>query len=233
MKILFLDTSSKFLSLAVAEDSRILKQTHRLLDRKHSLQLVPLIDKILKQAKVPLKKLDGFCVGKGPGSFTGLRIGITTVKGLAFVLRKPVVAIPSLDILAQNTTKIKIAKKRNLSQVCTIVDAKQNKVYSCLYRLRNGTIRRKSRYLLLPIEELLKKIKGEIFFLGDGIRLYRETICRRKKIRPFFGEERFWYPRASRAVPLALERFQKGRLDDINSLMPLYLYPKECQIRRK
>ena len=112
MRILLLDTSSKFLSLAVARDEKILSQTHRKLDRKHSLQLVPLIDKILKKAKVPLKKIDGFCVSKGPGSFTGLRIGITTIKGLAFVLCKPVVAIPSLDILAQNAKKIKPTKKQ-------------------------------------------------------------------------------------------------------------------------
>ncbi len=236
MKILLLDTSSKFLSLAVAEDDKVLSRMHRLLDRKHSTRLISFMDKILKRAGVPLERIDGFCVNKGPGSFTGLRIGITTIKGLAYALRKPVVAIPSLDILAQN---VKLpsplwgkGKGEGVSfQVCPIVDAKQNKVYACLYQLRNGKIKRKSGYLLLPIEELLKKIKGGVFFLGDGVGLYREKISQNKNIRPVFAEEKIWYPMASRAVSLALERFREGKLDDVHSLVPLYLYPRECQIR--
>ncbi len=244
MKILYLDTSSKYLSLAVAEDNKVLSQTHRFLDRKHSTQLVSMLDKILKKAKLSLKNIDGFCVGRGPGSFTGLRIGITTIKGLAFVLQKPVVAIPSLDILAQNACpvinrrfyngakKIKVGKNKNLTlQVCPIVDAKQNKVYACLYKMRNGKIVRRSGYLLLSFEELLKKLKGEIIFLGDAILLYREKLSRSKKIKPIFVEEKFWYPRAAEAVSLALERFREGKLDDVNRLVPLYLYPKECQIK--
>ncbi len=235
MKILYLDTSSKYLSLAVAEDNKILSQTHRLLDRRHSSQLVPLIDKILKKARVSLKQLDGFCVSKGPGSFTGLRIGITTVKGLAFVLGKPVVAIPSIDILVQNARPV-IKREfyngvKNM-QVCPIIDAKQNKVYACLYQARNGKIVRKSGYLLLSLDELVKRLSGRIIFLGDGVRLYGDKIHRIKKIKPIFAEEKFWYPKAAQAVSLALERFKKNKLDDINSLAPLYLYPKECQVKK-
>lgn len=222
----------------------MLAQTHRKLDRKHSLQLVPLIDKILRRARIPLKQIDGFCVSKGPGSFTGLRIGITTIKGLAFVLRKPVVAIPSLDILAQNACPvrnrrfpngvIKSKKKIRLpEQVCTIVDARQNKVYACLYQTRNGKVVRKSKYSLLPLTELLEKLQGEILFLGDGIKLYRQDIFKSKKIQAVFAEEKFWYSRASAAVSLAMERFRKNKLDDVKSLVPLYLYPKECQVRHK
>lgn len=240
MKILFLDTSSKYLSLAVAEDDRVLSQMHRLLDRKHSTQLVSLIDKVLKKARLSLKRIDGFCVSKGPGSFTGLRIGITTVKGLAFVLQKPVVAIPSLDILAQNACAV---INRRILQVCPIIDAKQDKVYTSLYQTRpvqkrfsngarNGKVMRKSGYLLLTIEELLKKLVGEILFLGDAILLYRENIRKSKKIKPIFAKERFWYPQATRAVPLAMKRFREGKLDDVNGLRPLYLYPKECQIKK-
>lgn len=233
MRILYLDTSSKYLSLAVAEDEKVLSQIHRPLDRKHSLQLVTLIDKVLKGAEISLREIDGFCVSKGPGSFTGLRIGITTIKGLAFVLGKPVVAIPTLDILAQNVKKAtKLKHQDKLLQVCAIVDAKQNKVYACLYQLRNGTARPVWRYLLLPVSELLKKLKGKIIFLGDGVRVYRKEICASKKVKPVFTEEKLWYPQARQAVPLALERFHENELEDIDSLVPLYLYPKECQIKR-
>lgn len=234
MKILLLDTSSKFLSLAVAEDDKVLRRMHRLLDRKHSAQLICFIDKILKKAKLSLKQIGGFCVGKGPGSFTGLRIGITTIKALAYVLRRPVVAIPSLDILAENSKRLKRGKKKDLPlQVCTIVDARQSKVYACLYQLRDGIIRRKSRYLLLPLAQLLEKLRGEVFFLGDGVKIYRKEIYDDKNIRPIFAEEKLWYPRVFQAVTSALQRFGEGRLDDVNSLVPFYLYPKECQIKRE
>ncbi|MBL7085190.1 MAG: tRNA (adenosine(37)-N6)-threonylcarbamoyltransferase complex dimerization subunit type 1 TsaB [Candidatus Omnitrophica bacterium] len=233
MKILFLDTSSKFLSLAIAEDKKILSRTHRLLDRKHSLQLIPLIVRILKKIRLPLKKIDGFCVSRGPGSFTGLRIGITTIKALAYVLGKPVVGICSLDILAQNAQGLlRNRTKKETLQVCPIVDAKQNKVYACLYQARNRKIVRKSGYLLLSFEELLKRLKGKVLFLGDAIPFYCEKICKSKKIKPIFAEERFWYPQAAQAVSLALERFRKGKFDDVNSLVPLYLYPRTCQIKR-
>jgi len=233
MKILYVDTSSKYLSLAVAQDNKVLSRTHRQLDRRHSAQLACLIDKMLKRAKVSLKQIDGFCVSKGPGSFTGLRIGITAVKGLAYALEKPAVAIPSLDILAQNVKKIKSVRKRELvRQVCPVVDARQNKVYACLYQARNGKVIRKSGYFLLPIEELLKKLKGEVLFLGDAIPLYREQIRKAKGIKAVFAGEKFWYPKASQAVPLALERFRTGKVDDTDSLVPLYLYPKTCQVKK-
>lgn len=230
MKILLLDTSSKFLSLAVAKDNRILRRKQKLLDRRHSAQLASLIDKILKKAGLSIKDIDGFCVSKGPGSFTGLRVGITAVKGLAYALRKPVVAIPTLDILAQNALK---DKKFSKKLICPIVDARQNKVYACLYQSKNGAIKRQGRYLLLSLGELLRELKGEIFFLGDALSLYREQIRKIRGIKAVFANEKLWYPKISEAVPLALERFRKGKLDDVNSLKPLYLYPKECQIKHK
>ncbi len=234
MKILVLDTSSKYLSLAVAEDNRLLSKMHRHLDRKHSTRLVSFIDELLKKAKLPLEKIDGFCVGKGPGSFTGLRIGITTIKGLAFVMQKPVVAVPSLDILAQNVNRIKTGGKQDSAlQVCPIIDAKQSKVYACLYQIARGKIVRKSAYLLLSLEELLKRLQGKIIFLGDAVSLYHQRIRRSKKIKPVFAAAKFWYPQAAQVIPLALQRFRSGQIEDVATLRPLYLYPQECQIKRR
>lgn len=231
MRLLAIDTSSKYLSLALAEDEKILCQLHRLLDRKHSTRLARFIEQLLKTSKVSLKKIDGFCVSKGPGSFTGLRIGITTIKGLAFVLGKPVVAVPTLDILVQNSKKIKIRERNSSLWVCPLVDAKQGKVYTGLYQVNKEKILRRSGYWLLPLKELIKKLKGKTIFLGDALRLYRREILRYKGIKPIFTEERLWYPKASAAIPLAIERFQKKDFDDVDNLAPLYLYPKECQIK--
>ncbi|MFC1631729.1 tRNA (adenosine(37)-N6)-threonylcarbamoyltransferase complex dimerization subunit type 1 TsaB [Candidatus Omnitrophota bacterium] len=231
MKVLLLDTSSKYLSLAVAHGDRVLSRVHQVLDRKHSLQLVPLIDRVLKRSRVSLAQLDGFCVGRGPGSFTGLRIGLTTIKALSFALDKPIVAIPSLDILVQNIKQIKSHPKRSVTDICAIVDARQKKVYACLYQNKNGRIKRNSRYLLLPIDELLGRLKGEFIFIGDGILPYREKITKARQLKPVFTEERFWYPQAKAAVATARARFQQNKTEDVNKLRPLYLYPKECQIK--
>ncbi|MBN3039352.1 MAG: tRNA (adenosine(37)-N6)-threonylcarbamoyltransferase complex dimerization subunit type 1 TsaB [Candidatus Omnitrophica bacterium] len=229
MKLLLLDTSSRYLSLAVSKDEKVLYSTNRILDRKRSAKLVSLIDNSLKKAQLSLEEIDGFCVGQGPGSFTGLRIGITAIKGLAYILGKPVIAIPSLDILAQNFA---YAKKDCSFSICPIVDAKQKKVYSCIYRLKDDKIKRKSPYLLLPLDDLLKRLQGETVFLGDAVKLYRQKISQAEKIRPIFAKENYWYPRMGAMVPLTLERLQKNDFKDQRSLEPLYLYPKECQIKR-
>ena len=243
MKMLYLDTSNRLLSLAVTQDKKILSQIRVSLDRKHSVQLIPLIDKILKKAKLSLKQIDSFCACKGPGSFTGLRIGITCIKGLAYIFRKPVTTIPSLDILAQNvftmsnftSSKMKKIEKSKLKQlqVCPLIDARQNKVYASIYRMGIDRIERKSGYLLLPIDKLLKRLKGKVIFLGDGVERYRQMILKNKNIQPLFAKEKFWYPQIGQAVALALERFQTGQVDDIDNLVPLYLYPRECQIKKR
>ena len=84
----------------------------------------------------------------------------------------------------------------------------------------------------MPLQELLKRLNGRILFLGDALSLYHRELSRNKKVKAAFAEEKFWYPEAAQAVPLAMERFRKGKFDDVNNLVPLYLYPKECQIKR-
>src|SRR5512135_1749772 len=107
MTILAIDTSTDYLSLAVTRDGKTAARFHRRSAMRHSSLLVPMIDKILKKAKVKLKAVDCFAISIGPGSFTGLRIGVTTVKGLAYALKKPVVTVPTLDAIAANAKGFK------------------------------------------------------------------------------------------------------------------------------
>jgi tRNA threonylcarbamoyladenosine biosynthesis protein TsaB len=224
MKILVFDTSTNFLSLAVSNGDKVLAKSHSFMRQRHSAKLIPLMEKLLKRAKLKVKDIDYICVGKGPGSFTGLRIGITTAKALGLALEKPIVAIPSPDILAQNAEKF-------WGRVCTIIDARQNQVYAGIYNNCTGKMKRESKYLLLPVAEVLDKLKGEVFFLGDGIDAYCAEILKAKNIQPVFAQDKLWYPRAELAIPLALERIRTKKFDDCDSLVPLYLYPKECQIK--
>ena len=137
MNLLAIDTSTKNLSLAVTKKGKVVKFRNVKLTRPLSSSIMPSIKKILNSAGITLSKLDGFAVGLGPGSFTGLRVGLSTIKGLAFATKKPVVGISSLDVLAMNI-------KEDCAQICTLCDAKRNLVYACLYEKKGATLKRKS-----------------------------------------------------------------------------------------
>ena len=224
MNILAIDTSTKNLSLAVTKNGKVVKFRNVKLKRPLSSSIMPSIEKILDSSGITLSKLDGFAIGLGPGSFTGLRVGLSTIKGLAFATEKPVVGISSLDVLAMNI-------KEDHGQICTLCDAKRNLAYACLYEKKGLTLKRKSDYALESIEQILKKIKGEVIFIGDGVKLFRDHIQKVKGINPIFIDGESFLPRARYLALLALEKFQKGQQDDIAQLVPLYLYPEHCQVR--
>lgn len=225
MNILALDTSSKHFSLAVAKDGKTLCFRSILLKKVLSDSIMPAIHGILKKAGLTLTKLDGFAVGLGPGSFTSLRVGLSTVKGLAFALEKPVVGVPSLDVLALNV--------KEDGQICVVCDAKRNMAYACLYQKKGDTLKRKSKYLLTEIENVLKQIKGEATFVGDGVPLFREAIEKAAGTKTHFAGEKQMYPQAKHLATLALERFKAKKHDNSETLVPLYLYPEDCQVSRK
>ena len=264
MKILSLETSTKNFSLAVSCDQKILASRHFKLTKVLSSSIIPAIDGILKKSGLALKDLDGFAVGLGPGSFTSLRVGLSTVKGLSFVTGKPIVGISSLDVLAMN------APVEAGASICVIGDARRNLVYSCVYRRTEKGLERVNEYSLTGMEEVLKKIKEPTFFSGDGIPLYREIIrehlrgviasdpvpdgtgersnlLKSKKIASslkntprndtqselidfLFAKEKDWYPKASHLAKLAHPRFLRKKFDPVDKIVPLYLYPEDCQV---
>lgn len=210
MKILAIDTSTDYLSLAILENGKVSAKFHKKADMRHSILLVPMIDRLLKKAGFKINDMDCFAVSIGPGSFTGLRIGVTVVKGLAYALRKPVVTVPTLDVIAANA-------RAHSGIICPVLDARKNKVYACLFRSDGKTLKKISKYLLLPLEELLKKIKkyDKVTFLGDT----EENN---------FGKD--WHPRAEIAAQIAAASFKKRRFVKPEALEPLYLYSRECDI---
>ena len=224
MKLLSLDTSTKNFSLAVVDGHKTLASQDVILEKILSDSIIPSIQKILKKAKVSISELDGFVVGLGPGSFTSLRVGLATVKGLAFSLRKPVAGVSSLDAIAMNV-------KGNCPQVCVLSDAKRNLVYACWYEKKDGSIKIKSNYLLTSVEDLLKKARGEVALAGDGIQLYKKEI-EKMKLKPIFTDEKLWYPKADQLAVLAFKRFEEQKFDDIHKLVPIYLYPEDCQVQK-
>lgn len=214
MKILSIDTSTDYLSIAITDGAKVLARYHRPSHRNHSRLLVPIIAKLIKKSGSKLKDIDGFCVSVGPGSFTGLRIGVVTVKGLAYALNKPIVTVPTLDIIARNGKNFK-------GIVCPVIDAKKSKVYACLYRSDGKTFKKISKYLLIPVQELLQMTSkyDKVLFLGDGVKLTdsEETV-------------KNWYPRADIAASLAVKDFSNKKFTSPERLEPMYIYSMECDI---
>ena len=210
MIILAIDTSTDYLSLAILKDGRIVAKFHKKADRKHSMLLVPTIEKLLKKAKLNIKKIDCFAISSGPGSFTGLRIGVTVVKGLAYALNKNIVSVPTLDVIADNAKSFKGA-------ICPVLDARKNKVYACLYKSDGTKIRKISKYLLLPLEELLRKLSkyDKVMFLGDT------------ENNNFKGD---YHPKAEVVARLGAEYCKAKKFVKAEDLEPLYLYSHECDI---
>ena len=215
MKILAIDTSTDYLSVAITDGAKVLARYHKPSHRNHSRLLVPTISNLVRNAGLKLNDIGGFCVSIGPGSFTGLRIGVVTMKGLAYALNKPIVAVPTFDIIARSAKSFK-------GIVCPVLDAKKSKVYACLYKSDGINYKKISKYLLVPAESLLKMVSkyDKVLFLGDGVKLVG-------------SEERIknWYPRADVAAALAIESFNKKKFVSPESLEPMYIYSRECDIK--
>jgi len=231
MKLLAVETSTRNFSLAVLSGDKVIRQRNKTVDRILSSAIIPAIKDILSESGLTLQGIDGFAVGLGPGSFTSLRVGLSTVKALAYATGKPIVGIPSLDVLAMNDGT------GDTKSICALHDARRGMVYACLYEKKEDVVRKTGDYQLTTVGELLKSIKGKTLFLGDGIRLFRQEIedyhvRHRSQLTPVFAKEKDWYPHARHLVWLARERFQKGKFDRLDRLVPLYLYEADCQVQR-
>lgn len=224
MKILGIDTSSKFLNIALSEGDDIIKEESYLLDRQHARQLVPKIKKLLGKHKIPINKIGAFIIGIGPGSFTGLRIGVSTVKGFSIALGKPCIGVASMDSIACNAGN-------DDRYIIPVIDAKRGQVYAAIYRRKGGKIKRLSDYMVLPVDKLMDMVKSPAIFLGDGLLLYKNKISDARK-DALFLEERYWYPGAGNLIKLGFSKAGKTKKTNMAGLKPLYLYPEDCQVRK-
>jgi len=222
MKILALETSTKYLGVAIAENEKILASFHDKGELKHSAHLIPSIDGILKKCQLRLKDISAIAISIGPGSFTGLRIGVATVKALNLALGIPVIAIPTLEVIAYNF----INEKEKI--LCPLIDAKKKKVYSCLYKVNNDILHPKTGYMLTDIEDLLKKIKHPTLLFGDAIKLYFSEIKKNKNITI---TENDWFPKAQKVASLAFKKAVKKKFSNPDKLVPMYLHSKYCQVK--
>ncbi len=224
MNLLAIETSSDQMGVAVVDGSRVLASYELLADRPHAVELPQAVTRVLKASGLRLDQVDGLAVDIGPGSFTGLRIGVAFVKALVFQVRKPVAAVASLDVLAANVQYCP-------HLVCPLLDAKQRKVYAALYRPADGGLSKQSDYLLLPVDELMPMLQGPVLFLGDAAALYRQRLTERFGEQARFAPPELGWPRAASVGRLGLERLARGLTEDPRTLVPMYLYARDSSVR--
>jgi tRNA threonylcarbamoyladenosine biosynthesis protein TsaB len=224
MKILALDTTTQFLCLGLYENTKVYSYVLKT-GPKLSALLTVTIDKALDALGWEAADIDYFACGLGPGSFTGVRIGMSAIKGFAWALHKPVVGIPTLDLLARNAALAK-------GYVAPLVDAKRGLIYTCFYRVESSGLKRMSKYLLLTPQEFFRRLKKNTTVLGDAVLLYKQNLLRSGKGLTILDSDD-WYPKPYRLIELALERIKAAKLTDAFKIKPIYLYPKECQIRNR
>jgi tRNA threonylcarbamoyladenosine biosynthesis protein TsaB len=232
MHILSLETSTKNFSLAVSKDEKVLKFRNMRTDRILESSMLGSIEKLIVLAGLTFKKIDAIAVGLGPGSFTSLRVGLSTVKAFALATNKKVVGVCSLDVIASGVTGQKA------DEICVLVDARRGKVYAAIYSM---DLKAKTKHLLISIDEALTLVKGKTLFIGDGIALYQKEIEKayqaysKDKVltcQPVFAPEKFWHPQAKQLAKLAEQRLRNQDCDDAATLVPIYLYPQDCQVNR-
>ncbi|SFC32196.1 tRNA (adenosine(37)-N6)-threonylcarbamoyltransferase complex dimerization subunit type 1 TsaB [Clostridium uliginosum] len=223
MIVLSLDSSSKVATVALMNDDKLLGEIILNDKKEHSIILMTIIQDLLKNNNLNIDDIDGFVVSKGPGSFTGLRIGMATVKGLSFGSDKPYVSISSLDALA-----FSIASFDGI--ICPVMDALRNNVYTSLYRSCNGSLEKIMDYSALDVNELVDILnaKGEkVMFIGDGLINNKEYLVENCS-NCYFPPNHLNLIRASSLGELGIKMLKNGQCDDPNSA-PFYLKKPQAE----
>jgi tRNA threonylcarbamoyladenosine biosynthesis protein TsaB len=213
------DTSTLAGGVALFDGERVVGEY--LLDVRvtHSERLMPAIDRLLRDADWTTASLEGLAVAVGPGSFTGLRIGLSAVKGLAWALDVRVAAVPTLDAMAASLPFAALP-------VCPVLDARRNEVYCSLYRWDGAAMRREWDYLALEPDVLADRLAEPTILLGDGARTVHS---RHARLAPPHRRT----PSAAAVGALGLARFQAGDVVSAGDLLPFYLRPSQAELKRR
>ncbi len=228
MKILALDSSGLVASVAVVEDDNLLAEYTVNYKKTHSQTLLPMLDEIVKMIELDLQGIDAIAVAGGPGSFTGLRIGSATAKGLGFALDKPLIQIPTVDGLAYNLYGCR-------DMVCPLMDARRSQAYTGLYGFTPAGMEVLVSQCAVGIEEIIGKINGKnrpVVFLGDGVPVFRAFIEENCKVPFSFAPAHLNKQRAAAVAALALVYYRQGRIQDAAEHTPDYLRLSQAERER-
>ena len=228
MKILALDSSGLVASVAVLDEETLLAEYTICYKKTHSQTLLPMLDEVVKNIELDLHTIDAVAVAAGPGSFTGLRIGSATAKGLGLALDKPLVAVETLAALAYNLYDTG-------GLICPIMDARRQQVYTGIYRFAGHRLETVAGQEAIGIDELLKKLESigyALTFLGDGVPVFRQRI-EEKLRRPFcFVPPHLSRQRAGAVGALGMQYYKEGKIQAAAAHRPEYLRVSQAERER-
>ena len=226
MKILATDTATLHCSVAVCEDLTLLAETNLFRRQTHSRHLLEMIHQTISIAGISLNEIDAFAVTQGPGSFTGLRIGLSCVKGLAYATGKPMIAVSTLETLAYQAA-VNVDKKDFL--ICPLLDARKNEVYFAGFLQKNNQLTITTQEMVLPPEKIALHVEGPCFFLGNGAIMYKNILEKIFKNSALFAPPHQNYVRSHTVAILAINRFKNGNIDDISTIVPKYIRKSDAE----
>lgn len=232
MTILALDSSGLVASAAVVRGDELIAEYTVNYKKTHSQTLLPMLDEIKKMTELDLTSVDAVAVAAGPGSFTGLRIGSATAKGLGMALGKPIAAVPTVDGLAYNLYGCE-------KIICPIMDARRKQVYTGIYRFvrEDGrfVLKREKEQCAVPIEEIvtaLNEIGEEVIFLGDGVPVFREFLAEHMTVPYSFAPAHMNRQRAACIAVLGMEYVKQGKIQTAAEHEPEYLRMSQAERER-
>lgn len=219
MKILAVDTSGLVASVAIITDEELLAEYTVNYKKTHSQTLLPMLNEIVTMVELDLSEIDAIAIASGPGSFTGLRIGSATVKGLGQALNKPIIPVPTMDSIAYNlygTDKL----------ICPMMDARRDQVFTGVYEFKEGIFKVITEQKAVAIEEIIDEINAlgrSVIFLGDGSDVNREYIISNTRVEYSFAPVHMNRQRAGAVGALGLNYYKEGRITTAKEHVPVYL----------
>ncbi|MDP2157827.1 MAG: tRNA (adenosine(37)-N6)-threonylcarbamoyltransferase complex dimerization subunit type 1 TsaB [Nitrospirota bacterium] len=223
MKILGIETSTMLGGVAIADEKGLIAETRLNVKSTHSERLMATIDEQLRQSDMALSDIDVFAVASGPGSFTGLRIGLSTAKGLCYATGKPLVMIPTLEAFARSFP---------FSQypVCVMLDARRGEVYAAIFQWDGGFVKLLDEVSVAP-EALFKDVDSPVVLAGEGALVYRERLVALLGEQALFAPLVTMVPSPANVAMLGLEKALKGEFTDALAAEPLYIRKSEAEVK--
>ena len=228
MKILAIESSSLVASAAIVNDDILVAEytvNHKV---THSQTLLPMIDEILTMTQTDKRSIAAIAVSGGPGSYTGLRIGSATAKGLGMALDIPLIHVPTLDAMAYNAYGY-------AGLVCPIMDARRKQVYTGLYQFEDHKLKVTEDQMAIPMEQMIEKLnhyQKPVTFLGDGVPVFKEMIQENLKVPYTFAPAHVNKQRAAAVAALGMEYYRQGRIQTAEEHIPDYLRLSQAERER-
>ncbi len=220
LRVLGIETSGTIGSVALWDGAVVAEESFQR-GLVHGKALIPTIAALLERAGWEKSTLGLIAVSQGPGSYTGVRVGVATAKALAWALPCPIVGVPTLDALARSHPQASVP-------LCPVVDARWEQVYTALYQWRGGEMTREWGPRAMRPEDLARELPEQVRLFGDGLKRYRALF---ERPGATFGGEEAWVCHARFIAELGARAFAEGRRDDPLSLVPLYLRPTEAEVK--